>query len=143
MCNVLLALLSLLPVSHFSLSPSETFLVSRASRAALVAARHALRRSRAVFKCGPLSMRIHHAFRHHIMCLSDTWLSSCSEFESSLCSSWAFTSPSCPSWALTSLSCLPWASASLSLALFDPREHSLLFLAPPEPWPLATLSRSS
>ena len=107
MCNVLLALLSLLPVSHFSLSPSEAFPVSRTSCAALVAARHTFRRSRAVRKCGPLLTRTHHALCHHVMCLFDTWLSSCSEFASSPCFSWAFTSPSCPSWAFTSLSCPP------------------------------------
>ena len=115
-CNVLLALLSLLPVSHFSLSPPATFPVSRTSCAALVAARHTLRRSRAVRRCGPLLTRTHHALCHHVMCLFDTWLSSCSEFAFSPCSSWAFTSPSCPSWAFTSLSCPPWALASLLLS---------------------------
>ena len=33
--------------------------------------------------CGPLSMRIHHAFCYHFMRLLDTWLSSCTEFTSS------------------------------------------------------------
>ena len=101
-CRVLL---SVFPCSHFSLSPPGTFPVSRTSCAALVAARHTLRRSRAVCRCGPLLTRTHHALRHHVMCLSDTWLPSCSEFASSPCSSWAFTSPSCPSWVTASLSC--------------------------------------
>ena len=65
-CKVLL---SVFPCSHFSLSPPGTFPVSRTSCAALVAARHTLRRSRAVCKCGPLLTRTHHALRHHVMCL--------------------------------------------------------------------------
>ena len=48
-CNTFV-LLSLLPVSHFSLFLPEAFSVSRVSRAALVAARHTLRRPRAVCK---------------------------------------------------------------------------------------------
>ena len=116
-CKVLLSVLSVFPCSRFSLSPPATFPVSRTSCAALVAARHTLRRSRAVCRCGPLLTRTHHALCHHVMCLFDTWLSSCSEFASSPCSSWAFTSPSCPSWAFTSLSCPPWASTSLSCSV--------------------------
>ena len=105
-CKVLLSVLSVFPCSRFSLSPPAFFPVSRISCAALVAARHTLRRSRAVRRCGPLLTRTHQALCHHVMCLFDTWLSSCNEFESSPCSS---TSPSCPSWAFASLSCPPWA----------------------------------
>ena len=116
-CKVLLSVLSVFPCSRFSLSPPASFPVSRTSCAALVAARHTLRRSRAVRRCGPLLTRTHHALCHHVMCLFDTWLSSCSEFESSPCSSWAFTSPSCSSWASTSLSCPPWTSTSFSCSV--------------------------
>ena len=112
-CKVLLSVLSVFPCSRFSLSLPATFPVSRTSCAAFVAARHTLRRSRAVCRCGPLLTRTHHALCHHVMCLFDTWLSSCSEFTSSR----AFTSPSCPSWAFTSLSCPPWALASLSCSV--------------------------
>ena len=35
--------------------------------------------------CCPWSTRIHHAFCHHVMCLFDTWHSSCTEFTSSCC----------------------------------------------------------
>ena len=113
-CKVLL---SVFPCSRFSLSLHGTFPVSRTSCAALVAARHTLRRSRAVCKCGPLLTRTHHALCHHVMCLFDTWLSSCSEFTFFPCSSWAVNSPSCPSWAFTLLTCSPWASASLSCSV--------------------------
>ena len=78
-CRVLLSPLVVLPYFHFSLSPLSVCSVSRVSCAALVAARHALRRPRAERKCGPLSTRNHQAFRHHVMSLFDTWLSSCTE----------------------------------------------------------------
>ena len=105
------ALLSLLPVSHSSLSPPATLPVSRVSRAALVAARHTFRRPRAVRRCGPLSIRTHQAFRHHVMCLFDTSFSSLIEFIPFFVST-QFScvvispSPSCPSWASTFLSSL-------------------------------------
>ena len=76
--------LPFVPCSLFSLSPPAIRSVSRASRAALVAARHTLRRSRAVCKCGPLSTRTHQASLHHVMCLFDTSFSSCIEFVSLL-----------------------------------------------------------
>ena len=61
-CAVLLSFLPVVPCSHFSLSPPATCSDSRASRAALVAARHTRRRPRAVRRCVPLSTRTHHAF---------------------------------------------------------------------------------
>ena len=78
------------PCSNFFLSPQDSHWfssVSPASRAATVAARHIRLQLRAVRMCGPFSTRIHHAFRHHVMCLSDTWLFSCSEFSFLLSSS--------------------------------------------------------
>ena len=65
--------------------------------------------------CGPLSTRIHHAKRHHVMCLFDTSFSSCIEF------------------ATTRSSCVVRALPGNQL-LF------LLSFAPPE---LSLLSRSS
>ena len=65
--------------------------------------------------CSPLSTRIHHAFRHHVMCLFDTSFSSCIEL------------------ATTHSSCVVRALPGNQL-LF------LLSLAPPE---LSLLSRSS
>ena len=108
-CKVLLSLLSVFPCSRFSLSPPATRSVSRASRAALVAARHTFRRPRAVRRCGPLSVRTHQASLHHVMCLFDTFISSCIEFVSFFASTpfscvAISSSPSCPSWASTSLS---------------------------------------
>ena len=75
MCSVLRSLplhftslsLSIFPDSHWVSS------VTRISRAALVAARHDCRRPRTVRRCGPLSIRTHHDFCHHVMCLFDTW----------------------------------------------------------------------
>ena len=56
---------------------SPVLSVSRTSSAALVAARHALRRFFAVRKLGPLLMRIHHALRHHtVRLLGTSYLSS-------------------------------------------------------------------
>ena len=126
MCRVLF----LLFFPHcFHFSPSPVCSVSRVSCAALVAARHALRRHRAVRRCGPLSTRIHQAFRHHVMCVFDTSLSLCVWFtsyssslrsprallfpsSSSSCSPWAFTS----SFRLSSASCalLSFPRSSLS-----------------------------
>ena len=87
-CRVLLSSLLVLPCSRFFLhhfSPSassaelwvsSTLSSSRACSAALLAARQIRRRPRAVRMCGPPSTRIHHASRHHVMCLFDTSLSS-------------------------------------------------------------------
>ena len=116
-CSVLLSFLPMFPCSHFSLSPPATLSVSRVSRAALVAARHTLRRPRAVRKCGPLSTRTHLASFHHAMCLFDTSLSSCIEFVSLFASTHSSclvisSFPSCPSWAST----LPSLLLSLSLS---------------------------
>ena len=115
-CLVVLSLLSFLP--HFSpsassarLRVSSTLSWSRACSAALLAARQIRRRPRAVRMCGPPSIRIHHAFFHHVMCLFDTSLSSCIEFVSFFASTHfscvvISSFPSCPSWASTSLSSL-------------------------------------
>ena len=82
---------SLFP-SHFSPSASSapsrvspTQLPLRTCSAACLAARQVLRRLLAVRMCGPLSTRIHHALCHHVMCLFDTWHSSCTEFPFSCC----------------------------------------------------------
>ena len=131
-------------VSSHRVSPTQ--FPSRTCSAACLAARQVLRRPLALRMCGPLSTRTHHAFCHHVMCLFDTWLSSCTEFTSS---------SSCPPWAFTSLSCPPWLSlrsraspgphllflarfapprlSPLSPVSLAPHEHSLLFLALPEP----------
>ena len=50
-----------------------SFFSSSVSATALVAARHALRRSLAVRKCGPCSIRIHQEFLHHTMCRFTAW----------------------------------------------------------------------
>ena len=88
---------------------SSTLSSSRACSAALLAARQIRRRPRAVHMCGPPSIRIHHAFRHHVRCLFDSPISSCNEFvfffASTHSSCFVISSfPSCPSWASTSLS---------------------------------------
>ena len=123
----------------FSLSPDSHWssCLSRISRAALVAARHACRRPRAVRRCGLLSIRTHHDLCHHVVCLFDTWFFSCIEFVpppfSSTLPSRVVSSPSssCPPWASTLLSCPPWASTlSLlySLLLWSLRFSRLPFL---------------
>ena len=116
--DFLLPFLPFFSLSFSSLQVSPTLFPSRTYSASCLAARQVLRRPLALRMCGPLSTRIHHALCHHVMCLFDTWHSSCTEF----------TSSSCLSWAPTSL--------SLSLAQFPLPEHSLLShtsraLAPP------------
>ena len=123
MCKVLLSSLLVLPCSHFFLphfSPSassarlrvsSTLSSSRACSAALLAARQVRRRPRAVRMCGPPSIRIHHAFFHHVTCLFDTSFSSCIEFVSFFASTHfscvvISSFPLCYSWASTSLSSL-------------------------------------
>ena len=73
--------------------------------------RHTFRRPRAVRRCGPLSIRTHQAFRHHVMCLLDTSFSSFIEFipffvPTQFSCVVISPSPSCPSWASTFLSSL-------------------------------------
>ena len=84
----------------------SSFSSSGACSAALQAARHVRRRHRSVRMFCPFSTRIHHAFRHHVMCLFDTWLSSCSEFSS------FFSSPS-PSILPLRVHSSPWVSSPL------------------------------
>ena len=132
-CKVLLSVLSVFPCSRFSLSPPATFPVSRTSCAALVAARHTLRRPRAVRKCGPLSIRTHQASLPpcHVS-IPHMAFSSCIEFASSFFVLHGhFSSPSCPSWAFSSLS---YSFLGLCNSLF-------LFFAPPEHF--TPFSRSS
>ena len=119
----------------FCLSPlpslsrvSPTQFPLRTCSVACLAARQVLRRPLALRMCGPLSTRTHHAFCHHVMCLFDTWLSSCTEFTSSSCPPWAFALLSCPPWASTSVSCPSWA---LLLVFVVPHELSFLLVAPP------------
>ena len=85
-CSTMCRVFSLHSLGRFSLSFFPHFSsfascsVSRASRAALVAARHALRRSRAVRDCGTLSTRTHqtplHHSTHHFLRASNTFHSS-------------------------------------------------------------------
>ena len=130
-CNVLslhcLGCLSLCFLLHFSPSASSapsrvspTQLPLRTCSAACLAARQVLRRLLALRMCGALSTRIHHALCHHVMCLFDTWHSSCTEFAFSCCRPWASTS-----LALTSLSL--FLSSSASCALLSSRASSALF----------------
>ena len=98
-----LVCLSVCLLPHFSRSASSARRgaspapsSSRACSAALLAARQTRRLPLALRMCGPLSTRIHHALCHHVMCLFDTWHSSCTEFAFSCCPPWAFTSLSCP-----------------------------------------------
>ena len=122
MCNVLLSLSPFFTGLFLSLSPDSHWVssVTRISRAALVAARHACRRPRAVRRCGPLSIRTHQNFCHYVMCLFDTWFLSCIEFVpspfSSTLPSRVVLSPSssCSPCAFTLLSCLSWASVFIS-----------------------------
>ena len=107
-----LVCLSVCLLPHFSRSASSARRwaspapsSSRACSAALLAARQTRRLPLALRMCGPLSTRIHHALCHHVMCLFDTWHSSCTEFAFSCCPPWAF---------------------NLSLAQFALPEHSLL-----------------
>ena len=88
---------------------------SRACSAALLAARQTRRLPLALRMCGPLSTRIHHALCHHVMCLFDTWHSSCTEFAFSCC-------PPGPSPR-------PRAPPGLSLRYRAPPGPQLLFLA--------------
>ena len=151
MCNVLLSFLCHFPSLSLSTPPDSHWVssVTRISRAALVAARHACRRPRAVRRCGPLSIRTHQDFCHHVMCLFDTWFFFLHRIRFSSFFNALFRvvpSPSsCPPWAFTLLSCLSWASVFL-FALLVPREPlspSLAILALPEPSLLFSLSCSS
>ena len=130
---------SLLPFSPFCLCASSTpsrvsptQLPLRTCSAACLAARQVLRRPLALRMCGPWSTRIHHAFCHHVMCLFDTWHSSCTEF----------TSSSCPplglnfSLLLSSLSSLLLSSGA-SCALSS---YASCARASPRPLALAALS---
>ena len=114
--------------------------VTRISRAAPVAARHACRRPRAVRRCGPLSTRTHQDFCHHVMCLFDTWFFSCIEFvpspSSSTLPSRVVPSPSSSCSTSASIFLAPPGRQSFSLALLAPRQLlflSLAILALPEP----------
>ena len=81
----------------------------------LLTARQTRRLPLALRMCGPLSTRIHHALCHHVMCLFDTWHSSCTEFAFSCC-------PPGPSPR-------PRAPPGLSLRYRAPPGPQLLFLA--------------
>ena len=115
---------SLLPFSPFCLSASSattrvspTQLPLRTCSAACLAARQVLRRPLALRMCGPWSTRIHKALCHHVMCLFDTWHSSCTEF----------TSSSCPPSPL---------GLNYSLLLSSLHLSTHFSLAPPELWRL-------
>ena len=108
MCSVLLSLPLHFP-SLFFLSLQDSNWVSsvtRISRAALVAARHTCRRPRAVRRCGPLFIRTHHDFCHHVKCLFDTWFLSCIEFAPS-----PFSSP-LPSRVVLSVRGVSWSEVA-------------------------------
>ena len=111
-CLSLLSCLPFSPSASSAVKVSSTQQLSRTCSAALLASRQIRRRPRAVRMCGPLSTRIHHAFRHHVMCLFDTWLSSfaCTEFKSS-------STPFSLVVLFTSFSYLPWASTLHSCSL--------------------------
>ena len=92
-------------------TPTGSLLCRAISRAALLPARHVRRWPRAVRMCGPFSTRIH-SFRYHVMCLFDTWLSTCSEFSSFF--SFFFSFALLPRVHSSLLLPSPWASTSLS-----------------------------
>ena len=112
--------LSVCLFSHFASSArhriSSTLSPSRACSAALLAARQTRRRPLALRMLDPSSIRIHHAFLNHVMCLFDTSLSS---------QIWFLLSPS----LFSSISCLNFTLLLSSLLL------SIHFsLTPPELW---------
>ena len=122
-CNVLsvhcLSVCLLSHFSHFASSArhriSSTMSPSRAHSAALLAARQTRRRPLALRMLDPSSIRIHHAFLHHVMCLFDTHcfhkIDSVLSFTLLLNAfffrsiSYLFTFLFSPPWASTSLSC--------------------------------------
>ena len=82
-CFTPLSLFQSLSLSSHTVSPTE--FPSRTCSAACETACQILRRHPALRMGRPWSPRIHHAFYHNVMCLFDTWHSSCTEFTSSSC----------------------------------------------------------
>ena len=141
MCNVLLSLAFHFPGLSLSVSPDSHWGFFSNAHLSRGSGTHALRRPRAVCRCGPLSMRTHLDLCHHVMCLFDTSYFSCIEFVSSSLSSTLLSrvvlspSPSCHPGPLPLFLASPGRQL-FSFALFAPPEPlllSLAVLALPEP----------